>query len=516
MAIKPRDGEQLYDYDAQESAATKGGAWRTAGLAEQNGNLQKTIYGLGGQTADHYGSNMYKNDYGAMINSGMAMGMTPGMIAAADVFKLGKAATDTSLTKYQNDGIHQAAQDYIQNNGFNYNDNYGYRGVIGSMGVNQPMAVNNAVAQQMNTMTPTLPSTQFGTTGAKPSNKGGLATPINGAVSAIKPMVGSGTMGGLPATEAKPSNIPAGNLTNGAKPKKGSVNSGHGNNPVEEYANAKYEDPNRFNTVNGLTGAVGDALKQYVNSTYSNYLNSPEYSALADKYTTAGQAAMQNTLGTAAAQTGGIASSYASSAAAQAYNNYMTQLSDAAQSAYQNDLENQRNKINSMIGERNDIHGIDQDMWSRDFDTYKWNGDNALNWYDRYDDNAKWTASLDSDNYWKGQNLGFDYTNLYTGDDTTRRGQDYDYKIAQENNAAKINAANISASASIEKQNIANAGDMAELAFKYQNGMYSGANSGSSGSGGADFDKMFKTLTGAPNYYTPDEALAWMKKNGYV
>lgn len=59
-----------------------------------------------------------------------------------------------------------------------------------------------------------------------------------------------------------------------------------------------------------------------------NYLEDPNYLQYREAYTRNGQRAMQDALGQLAARTGGLASSYAATASQQAYNNYMSELSD--------------------------------------------------------------------------------------------------------------------------------------------------------------------------------------------
>ena len=68
-----------------------------------------------------------------------------------------------------------------------------------------------------------------------------------------------------------------------------------------------------------------------------------------------GQQAMQDTLGQVSARTGGYASSYATSAANQSYNDYMTALEDAARAMYQDSLNQQRDNL----GMVNDAEQID-------------------------------------------------------------------------------------------------------------------------------------------------------------
>lgn len=66
-----------------------------------------------------------------------------------------------------------------------------------------------------------------------------------------------------------------------------------------------------------------------------DYNNDPNYQQYAESYTKNGQRAMQDTLGQMAARTGGLASSYAGSAAQQTYNNYMSDLAAKIPELYQ-------------------------------------------------------------------------------------------------------------------------------------------------------------------------------------
>lgn len=67
---------------------------------------------------------------------------------------------------------------------------------------------------------------------------------------------------------------------------------------------------------------------------YQDFQNGSEYQDLNTRYTDRGNKAMENTLAQVAARTGGLASSYATMAANNSYNDYMSQLEDAARNLY--------------------------------------------------------------------------------------------------------------------------------------------------------------------------------------
>lgn len=86
-----------------------------------------------------------------------------------------------------------------------------------------------------------------------------------------------------------------------------------------------------------------------------NYLEDPNYQQYAESYTRNGQRAMQDTLGQLAARTGGLASSYATTASQQTYNDYMAALADKvpelrqlAYAMYQDDISGMRSDLDML------------------------------------------------------------------------------------------------------------------------------------------------------------------------
>jgi hypothetical protein len=89
-----------------------------------------------------------------------------------------------------------------------------------------------------------------------------------------------------------------------------------------------------------------EALQAYLNREDFQYdLNGDAlYRQYKDRYTQLGKAAMQDTMGQAAALTGGYGSSYAQSVGHQAYNSYMQQLGDVVPELYQLAYDRYRDK----------------------------------------------------------------------------------------------------------------------------------------------------------------------------
>lgn len=91
-----------------------------------------------------------------------------------------------------------------------------------------------------------------------------------------------------------------------------------------------------------------------------DYKKDPDYEAYRQIYTDAGRRAMEDTVGTMAASTGGIASSYAGSAGQQAYNGYMAQLAGVipelsanAYSRWANERQDKYSRLSTLMNLEN-------------------------------------------------------------------------------------------------------------------------------------------------------------------
>ena len=74
--------------------------------------------------------------------------------------------------------------------------------------------------------------------------------------------------------------------------------------------------------------------RQLTSMNYDDWTKGNQYQALADRYGACGRMSMQDVLGQVASRTGGLASSYATTAAQQQYNQYMAQLEEVARQLY--------------------------------------------------------------------------------------------------------------------------------------------------------------------------------------
>lgn len=96
-----------------------------------------------------------------------------------------------------------------------------------------------------------------------------------------------------------------------------------------------------------------------------DYTTDPLYQQYQKEYTRLGQRAMDDTIAKVSARTGGLASSYAGSAASQAYNNYMAALSNKIPELEQYAYGKYNDEGNTMLNQINLLRGLDSDAYGR-------------------------------------------------------------------------------------------------------------------------------------------------------
>ena len=82
---------------------------------------------------------------------------------------------------------------------------------------------------------------------------------------------------------------------------------------------------------------LDQAANELIGMNYADWTQGEQYQALADRYGIQGKMSMQDVLGQISSRTGGLASSYATTAAQQQYNEYMSQLEEVARQMYSGD-----------------------------------------------------------------------------------------------------------------------------------------------------------------------------------
>lgn len=118
----------------------------------------------------------------------------------------------------------------------------------------------------------------------------------------------------------------------------------------------------------------------------------PAYQQYADTYTRMGQKAMDDTLGKVSARTGGLASSYATTAAQQTYDGYMAELADKvpelrqlAYQMYQDEGNEQRQNLQMLQDLEQTAYGRYRDemadsQWQQNFDRGVFESDRDYNY----------------------------------------------------------------------------------------------------------------------------------------
>lgn len=97
--------------------------------------------------------------------------------------------------------------------------------------------------------------------------------------------------------------------------------------------------------------------RQLTSMNYEDWTKGSQYQSLADRYGNNGRMSMQDVLGQVAARTGGLASSYATTAAQQQYNQYMAQLEKVARQMYSQERGDIMDTANLYRNLANDEYG---------------------------------------------------------------------------------------------------------------------------------------------------------------
>ena len=141
-------------------------------------------------------------------------------------------------------------------------------------------------------------------------------------------------------------------------------------------------------------GAYKSSYRQQLSTLYDQIMNRPKfnydlngdmlYQQYKDQYQTAGKRAMMDTMGQAAALTGGYGSSYASTAGNQAYQGYLQKLNDIIPSLYDRAYNAYQDEGTALQQKYSLTQGADATDYGRWQDTLsQWNADRdyASTWY---------------------------------------------------------------------------------------------------------------------------------------
>lgn len=239
---------------------------------------------------------------------------------------------------------------------------------------------------------------------------------------------------------------------------------------------------------------IDDLTRQILNREAFSYdpEKDPTYQQYKESYTRSGERAMQDTLGQVSARTGGLASSYAGSAAQQTYDNYMGALADKipelkqlAYSMYQDEGNTQRANLEMLVALEQGDYAKYADLLAqyntdRSFD-YGVHRDNIGD--ERYEDETAYNRETYKDETEYNRALAKAQTLAAGGDFSGYKALGYtDQEIAGLKSAYN----------------------------KAQASARSGKSGGTGGKGGDVYSQMYNA--GVRSY---DDAYAWLRAAGY-
>ena len=254
---------------------------------------------------------------------------------------------------------------------------------------------------------------------------------------------------------------------------------------------------------------IDDLTRQILNREAFSYdpEKDPTYQQYKESYTRNGERAMQDTLGQVSARTGGLASSYAGSAAQQTYDNYMGALADKipelkqlAYSMYQDEGNTQRANLEMLVALEQGDYAKYADLLAqyntdRSFD-YGVHRDNISD--ERY--NNEWNYSV-----------GRDQIADKRYEDETAYNRET-YKDETEYNRALAKAQTLAAGGDFSGYKALGYTDqeIAGLKSAYNKAQASARSGKSGGTGGDVYSQMYNA--GVRSY---DDAYAWLRAAGY-
>lgn len=274
------------------------------------------------------------------------------------------------------------------------------------------------------------------------------------------------------------------------------------------------------NVVNGKPGDYKSQYQGQLESLYNQIMNRDSftfdlngdalYNQYKDKYTQLGQQAMMDTMGQAAALTGGYGNSYAQTAGQQAYQNYLTQLNDIVPDLYQAAYDRYKAAGDDLRNNLSLTQGLESDAYGKYRDTVTdWNTerDYASNEYwNQY--NADYNNYSDMLNYW----------NTLAQQENSQYNTNLEMAYAQA--MAAIQAGVVPSSALLKKAGISEA-DAKKMAKAYKKGSSGGGGGGGGSSGrsysysGSSYSSGSKGSSGSKTTTVSPSASSTEKQNAY-
>ena len=245
-------------------------------------------------------------------------------------------------------------------------------------------------------------------------------------------------------------------------------------NAVPTYGGSEWDD------------VLDQAARELISMNYDDWTKGEQYQSLANRYGIQGKMSMQDVLGQISSRTGGLASSYATTAAQQQYNEYMSQLEEVARQMYS--------------GERSDLlenAQLSQSLADRDYDRY-------LDSLDQY--------YTDRDYQFQNQKYADSMT---AADKAEAQNSIYDYLVNQGGSVGELDAKLIAASGYTTSELNA-----MEAKYKQNQAAAAAKGTGSGTTGGPqESDRYSDVRKNAMGYDDPEDAEAYLNRmvdGGYI
>jgi len=191
---------------------------------------------------------------------------------------------------------------------------------------------------------------------------------------------------------------------------------------------------NNYANINVNTQQLIDS---YLKKASQNYSFDPSaskvYQDAVKRYSEMGKRAMEDTMGKAAALTGGYGSSYATVAGQQAYNQYMQQLPEVERQIRAQDYAEWQNNLNNALNAANLALNIDNLNYTRGFNErqFQFQQDQAKQSQSNWEKQFDYQKLLD-DRTQSNWQLQFDYKKSQDAADRAYRQQLFEYQKQQD------------------------------------------------------------------------------------
>lgn len=302
---------------------------------------------------------------------------------------------------------------------------------------------------------------------------------------------------------------PSNNVTAGVTTASGSASGGTEAKPVyqrSDRVNEYYEKtrklernkPDEFESK--YEGQISDILDNILNRPKFSYTaedmtNDDLYKMYRDQYMRQGNLAMRDTMGNAAALTGGYGNTYASAAGQQAYDNYVAQLNNKALDFYDRAYQRYADEGQNLYNQMNVVTGLD----NTDYQRYR----DGVN--DYYNDL----------NYYNGrynQEYGYDYGEYQDRVAADQWAQEFAFQKQQ----AAQEQANWEAEMALRRQAAASSGGGRGRSSRSSSKKKSGSSRNTNTIGWQEAHDIYISALNEKGQKTADEIMNSLEKDGLV